>query len=116
MDDESSVIRVTQLMMAPANIPLNIIGMVTLTRVLNLPAPKDSAASSMDSGIWERIATEDLMVYGILLTHMAMTMMAAVPTSGRYLLLKARIIEIPTTAPKDDIEKMGSKGINVYVV
>ena len=62
-------------------------------------APRDSAASSIDSGICERMATEDLMVYGILLTHMAMTIIAAVPTRGRYLLLNASIIEIPTTAP-----------------
>ena len=86
-------------MMAPAKIPLNIMGIVILTSVLNLLAPRDSAASSMEIGICDSMATEDLMVYGILLTHMAMTMIAAVPTSGRYRLLNARIMEIPTTAP-----------------
>ena len=54
--------RVTQLMTAPAKTPLNIIGSVTYRRVFTFQAPRDSAASSMESGIWARMATEDLMV------------------------------------------------------
>ena len=91
--------RVTQLMTAPANTPLNIIGIVTFTRVLTLPAPKDSAASSIEIGIWDRIATEDLIVYGILLIHIDTIIIVAVHTSGSTGLLNARIREIPTTAP-----------------
>ena len=50
IEEDSSVIRVTQLMMAPERMPLNIMGTVILKRVLALLAPKEMAASSTEMG------------------------------------------------------------------
>ena len=57
MDEDSSVIRVTQLKMAPDMIPFTIIGVVTFQNVLNFDAPRLADASSTVMGICCRIAT-----------------------------------------------------------
>ena len=59
---DSSVMIVIQLMTAPDMMPLVIIGTVTVKNALSLEQPREMAASSMDSGICWRIATEERMV------------------------------------------------------
>ena len=59
---DSSVIIVTQDIIAPDRIPLAIIGTVILKKAFSLLEPKEIAASSIDIEICCRVAVEDLIV------------------------------------------------------
>ena len=59
---DSSEIIVTQLKMAPATMPEDIMGTVILKKVFIFVLPRDRAASSMVMGIWCKIATEERIV------------------------------------------------------
>ena len=99
IEDESSVIKLTHDIMAPAKIPLNIIGMVIFKNVFSLLDPKEIAASSIEIGICCKVATEDRIVYGILLITMETTIIAAVPVSTRGPLENPITKAIPITEP-----------------
>ena len=96
---DNSVMIVTQLKIAPDNMPFDIIGTVIVKNALSFDEPKLMAASSIDIGICCNIATEDLIVYGILLIHKAITMMIAVPVNTNGLVLNPNTKAIPTTDP-----------------
>ena len=92
IEDESSVIKLTHDIMAPAKIPLNIIGMVIFKNVFSLLYP-------IEIGICCKVATEDRIVYGILLITMETTIIAAVPVSTRGPLENPITKAIPITEP-----------------
>ena len=96
---ESSVTMETQLKMAPDKIPFVIIGTVILTKVFNFEAPKLMEASSILTGIWDKVAAAERIVYGIRRMTSAKIMMAAVPVSAKGLEPKAITNAIPMTEP-----------------
>jgi len=79
MDVESSDIIVIHDRIAPEIIPESIIGIVILIKVLILELPKLSAASSILGSICNKLATEDLIVYGNLRIDKDITIIKAVP-------------------------------------
>lgn len=79
MDEDNSVITETQLRIAPAIIPLLIIGTVIRKKVFGFEVPRLIAASSILSGICCNVATLLRIVYGIRRIHIAMIMIAAYP-------------------------------------
>ena len=89
MEEDSSLITVTQLIIAPEITPGSIIGSVTSSKERNSEAPSETAASSMEGEICEIIAVLERMVYGIRRTVSAMIMIHAVPVSARGLLANA---------------------------
>ena len=94
-----SVMMDTKLRIAPETMPLVICGTVTLMKVLIFDAPRLMAASSVLIGICIIVAVADRLVYGIRRIASAMTMMAMVPVSEKYFVLKAMISAMPMTAP-----------------
>ena len=101
---ESSEIIVTHDKIAPEMIPESIIGVVILVKVLRRLLPKLSAASSMLGEICCKLATEDRIVYGSLLTDKDMIKMKAVPVIIRKPLPKIPVLNeeikaIPRTVP-----------------
>ena len=99
MDEDNSVITETQLRIAPAIIPLLIIGTVIRKKVFGFEVPRLIAASSILSGICCNVATLLRIVYGIRRIHIAMIMIAAVPVQVSQPDLKLTINAIPTTEP-----------------
>ena len=62
MDDDSSLMMVTQLMMAPERTPGIIMGPVILRKVVISEAPREMAASSMLGLIFPKMAVEERTV------------------------------------------------------
>jgi hypothetical protein len=75
----SSVMMVTQLKIAPAIIPLPIIGIVINANVFSFEEPRLIEASSMVIGICCKIATDERIVYGMRRMTKATTIMVTVP-------------------------------------
>ena len=99
MEDESSLMTVTQLIMAPEITPGSIMGSITSSKERNSEAPRETAASSIEGEIWEIIAVLERIVYGILRTVSAMIMIHAVPVRARGFFAKAYRKQIPSTDP-----------------
>ncbi len=94
----------TQDRMAPEIIPDSIIGVVILAKVLRRLLPKLSAASSILGAICCKLATDERIVYGNLLTDRDIIKMKAVPVIIRNPLpnrpvLKEEMKAIPRTVP-----------------
>ena len=99
IDAESSVIMATQLKIAPATIPLAIIGVVIRKKVFIFEAPKLIAASSVVIGICWSTATLLRIVYGVRRIHMAIIIIAMEPVSTILPELKVIASAMPTTEP-----------------
>ena len=99
MEEESSVITETQLRIAPAIMPLLIIGTVIRKNVFGFEVPRLMAASSILRGICCSVATLLRIVYGILRIHIAIIIIAAVPVKVSHPDLKLTIRAMPTTDP-----------------
>ena len=89
----------TQLKIAPAKIPLAIIGTVILKKVFSLEVPNEIAASSMVIGICWSTAIDDRIVDGTLRMVIAMTIIAMVAVNTNGFWLKLVTSAIPTTEP-----------------
>ena len=99
MDEDSSLMTVTQLMIAPEITPESIIGTVISTNERISEAPSETAASSMDGLIWLMMAVLERIVYGMRRTASDMMMMTAVPVSASGGLAKAYRKQMPSTEP-----------------
>ena len=99
MEELSSLMIVTQLMIAPAQTPGSIIGTVTRVNVVISDAPSEIAASSMLGLICPSAAALERTVYGMRRTLNAMIMMSIVPLMRIGGLLKAKRKAMPSTEP-----------------
>ena len=97
IEELSSLIRVIQLIIAPAKTPGSIIGTVTFQKDLNSVAPRLIAASSILGLICVMIAVLERIVYGIRRIAREIIMISAVPLKISGCLLKAYRNEIPKT-------------------
>ena len=97
--EDISVIIETQLKIAPATIPLDIMGTINFVNVVNLEAPRLVAASSIDSGICIIAAVVERLVNGSRRITRAMIMIHIVPLIAKGCLLTAIINAIPITPP-----------------
>ena len=89
IEELSSLIRVIQLIIAPAKTPGSIIGTVTFQKDLNSVAPRLIAASSILGLICVMIAVLERIVYGIRRIAREIIMISAVPLKISGCLLKA---------------------------